>query len=138
MEDDHLVPSCLQWRCGVWNTRSYLATLRVRLGERGRPWIKQVNLRSDLPLNVLLQGKSKPLFFRHCIYICLAVLDLHCCARTLVAASRGSSSVWCSSSVWRLPLFQSLGSRACGLQQRWLSSVGLVPPGHVETSWTRS
>ena len=49
------------------------------------------------------------------------MLGLHCSVGfSLVAASKGCSSLQCTSfSLQRLPLLQSMGSRAHGLQQLW-------------------
>ena len=51
----------------------------------------------------------------------LAVLHLHCCVGfSLVAASRGYSSLQCTGfSSWQLLLLQTTGSRACRLQELW-------------------
>ena len=77
------------------------------------------------------------LFFLNFIYLfiyLLAALGLRCCVRafSLVAVSRGYSSLWCMGfSLWWLLLLWSTGSRragfsSCGLQalERRLSSCG--------------
>ena len=84
-------------------------------------------------------------FFFGCVGSSLLRIGL-----SLVAASRGYSSMWCTGfSLWWLLLLQSTGSRrvrfsSCGSRalQRRLGScgsrAGLVSPRHVESSRTRA
>ena len=68
--------------------------------------------------------------FIYFIYLFLAVLGLRCCAGlSLVAGSRGYSSLWCADfSLQWLPLLRGTGSRCTGFsncvsqaQQFWLT-----------------
>ena len=100
-------------------------------------------------------------FFKNlfiCLFLFLAALGLRCCTHglSLVAASGGYSSLWCTgfSLCWLLLLW-STGSRragfsSCGVraQQLWLAGsraqaqqfwhMGLDAPRHVGSSWTRA
>ena len=78
-----------------------------------------------------------------CIYLFLAVLGLHCCARAFSSCSEhGLLFV----AVHRLliavaSLLQSTGSRcagSCGSQAQQLWRTGLVAPWHVGSSQTRA
>ena len=75
----------------------------------------------------------------------LAVLGLRCCVQfSLVAASRGYSSLWCTSFSLRwLLLLWSTGSRcagfsSCGTWAQQLWCMGLVAPRHVGSSRIRA
>ena len=63
---------------------------------------------------------------------------------SLVAASRGYSSLWCTGFSLRwLLLLRSIGSRStgfssCGTRSQQLWHTGLVAPQHVGSSWTRA
>ena len=77
-----------------------------------------------------------------CLFIYLIYFWLHwafiaVCRLSLVAASRGYSSLWCTGfSLWWLLLLQSTGSRARRLQQ--LRRTGLAAPWHVGSSRIRA
>ena len=90
--------------------------------------------------------EARSLFFFFHFWLCWVFIAAH--GLSLVAVSRGYSSLWCAGfSLQWLLLLRSMGSRHAGFSscgswslERRLSScwcTGLVAPRHVESSQTR-